>query len=125
MSALLGFYLLTSLVVNLGGHGIPDNIGRELGANREYLASGVLSGPLFGALGAWWRTARSRDALVVAGALMVGEPIVWALIGVLLPATVVGRNAISVAVYVAELTLGLVVLLLARSRPSATEREAR
>ena len=125
MSALLGFYLLTSLVVDLGGHGIGDNLWRELGANRVYFVSGALSGPLFGALGAWWRATRSLGASVVAGALMIGEPIVLALIGVVFPATVVGRNSISVAVYAAELALGLVLLLVARGRPSATAREAR
>jgi hypothetical protein len=122
MSALLGFYLLTSLVVDLGGHGIPDNIGRELWANRVYLASGVLSGPLFGALGAWWQRTRSLHASVVAGALLIGEPIVLAATGVLFPATAVGLNAISVAVYASELALGLVVLLVARSRQSSTAR---
>jgi hypothetical protein len=57
-------------------------------------------------------------ASVVAGALMIGEPIVLAGLGVLFPVTVVGRNAISVMVYAAELALGLVVVLVARSRPS-------
>jgi hypothetical protein len=125
MSALLGFYLLTSLIVDLGGHGIPDNLGRELWANRIYLVSGALSGPVFGALGAWWRKTRSLHASVVAGALLIGEPIVLAGLGVLFPATVVGRNAISVAVYASELALGLVVLVLARSRVSASLRQAR
>jgi len=125
ISALAGFYVLTSLVVDLGGRGVLDDFGRELRANRVYLASGVLSGPLFGALGAWWRTTRSLRASVVAGALMVGEPIVMAVVGVLSPVTLVGLNSISVTVYAAELTLGLVVLLVARSRPSATVSEAR
>ena len=109
MSALLGFYLLTSLVLDFG-------FGRELWANRIYLASGALSGPLFGALGARWQTTRLLNASVVAGALLVGEPIVLAVIGVLFPATVVGRNAIWMGVYAAELALGLVVLLVALSR---------
>jgi hypothetical protein len=125
MSALLGFYLLTSLVVDAGGRGIVGDFGRELRANRVYLESGVLSGPLFGALGAWWGKTRSLGASVVAGALMMGEPIVLASVGVLLPWAAVGRNAISVGVYGTEFALGLVVLLVARSRPSATVRDAR
>jgi Family of unknown function (DUF6518) len=124
MSALLGFYLLTSLVVDAGGHGIAGGFRRELWANRVFFASGVLSGPLFGALGAWWRKTRSLGASVVAGALMMGEPIVLAGIGVLFPVTVVGLNAISVAVYATELAIGVVVVLLARSRPSATVEAA-
>jgi hypothetical protein len=51
---------------------------------------------------------------------MIGEPIVLATFGVLVPVWAAGRNAISVAVYAAELTLGLVVLLVARSRRPAT-----
>src|SRR5881275_146458 len=84
MSALFGFYVLTSLLVDLGNHGIVQDLGRELEANRIYLASGLLSGPLFGALGAWWRRSRSLGASVVAGTLLVGEPIVLAGVGALL-----------------------------------------
>src|SRR5207247_10542018 len=95
MSALLGFYVLTTFVVDTG-------FGHELWGNRIYLASGVLSGPLFGALGAWWGRSRSIRASVIAGALLIGEPIVFAVIGVVFPATAVGLDAISVAVYGAE-----------------------
>src|SRR5437763_15583437 len=119
MFALFGFYLLTSLVVDLGHHGIIRDLGRELGANRIYLVSGILAGPLFGALGAWWRRTRLLGASVVAGAMLIGEPIVLAGLGALLPWAAVGRNAISIAVYATELALGLVLLLVARSRPSA------
>src|SRR5437763_140751 len=45
MSALFGFYLLTSLLVELGDQGIVRDLGRELGASRIYLVSGLLSGP--------------------------------------------------------------------------------
>ena len=125
MSALFGFYVLTSLLVDLGNHGIVQDLGRELEANRIYLASGLLSGPLFGALGAWWRRSRSLGASVVAGTLLVGEPIVLAGVGALLPWAAVGRNLISIAFYTAELALGLVFLLVARTRPSATVAEPR
>jgi hypothetical protein len=120
MSALLGFYVLTSLVVHFGRPRISDNFGRVLWANRVYFASGVLSGSLFGALGAWWRKTRSLGASVVAGALMVGEPILLGVIGVLFPATAVGLNRISVAVYAAELSLGMTLVLVARRRAAAT-----
>jgi hypothetical protein len=125
MSALLGFYLLTSVLVDLGRPGLLDNFGRDFSANRVYFISGAVSGPLFGALGVWWRRTRSVGASVVAGALMMGEPIVLALIGVLVPATAVGRNTVSIAVYATELALGLALVLVARSRPSATVKEAR
>src|SRR5438093_8861745 len=54
MVALFGSYVATSLVVDLGGHGVADDLGRELFANRIYLEAGLISGPLLGATGAWW-----------------------------------------------------------------------
>lgn len=123
--ALLGFYAFTSLVVDAGGHGLAGNFGRELFANRIFLASGVFSGPLFGALGSWWRNKPSLRAGILVGALMIGEPLVLAGIGVVIPATVVGRNAISLAVYGAELALGVVVLVVAATRPRAAVTGAR
>lgn len=125
MSALVGFYLLTSLVVDLGGHSILDDFGRELRANPVWLASGVMSGPLFGALGAWWGKTRSLGASFVAGALMVGEPIMLTVIGLLFPATVVGRDATAISVSTAELGLGLVLVAVALGRRRATAQQAR
>lgn len=125
MSALLGFYLVTSLLVDLGGHGVAGDLWRELYANRIYLVSGVLSGPLFGALGAWWRTTRSLGASVVAGTLLMGEPIVLAVLGILIPATAVGRDGVSIAVSAAELGLGLLLVLVALRRPSAATGRTR
>jgi hypothetical protein len=121
MSALLGFYVISTLVVNLGGHGFFGDFGLELWGNRIYLAGGVATGVLFGALGAAWSERLSTRGVLVAGALLVAEPITLALFGVTFPNTVVGRNEISTAVYGAELALGVVVLLLARanSRPLA------
>lgn len=119
MSALLGFYLLTSLVLaeDLGGHGILDNFGRELLANRTYLVGGALSGLLFGALGAWRRVTRSLDAGVLAGVLLVGEPIaIAAHVVPLRPPLLVSIDAVQIAVYAAEVALGLVVLLVVLSR---------
>lgn len=115
MSALLGFYLLVSLILaeDLDGHSLIDNLWRELWANRIYLASGLLSGPLFGALGARWQTTRLLNTSVVAGAVMVGEPTALTLFGVLVPATRVGLDAIRIAVYATEAASGLAVLLVA------------
>jgi len=117
MSALVGFYVLTSLLVDAGGHGIGDTLRRELWANRLYFASGALSGPLFGALGAWWRTTRSLRATVLAGGLLMGEPIVMGALGLLFPSTIVGLDGVSITVYVSELALGVILVLVARGRP--------
>ena len=51
--ALAGFYLLSTLVENLGGHGFLGDLRLELSGNRAYFEGGVITGPIFGALGAW------------------------------------------------------------------------
>jgi hypothetical protein len=140
MTALIGFYLLTTLVVDLGGHGFLDDLRRELSANRAYLEGGLLTGPSFGAFGGWWRQTRSLGTTAVAGALMAGEPIVLATIGAVFSGGVLGGNlpavirifpgwglstdrpAISLAVYAAEFGLGLALLLLGMQRRSALSR---
>lgn len=131
MVALGGFYLLTTLVVDLGGHGFLDDLRRELSANRGYFQGGVVTGPLFGALGAWWRQSRSLRASLLAGALMMAEPLVLVMLGTVfsggvlppggaLPTVVrmvpgwglsADSRAISIAGYCAEFSLGLAVVL--------------
>ena len=113
LSALLGFYVLTSLVVDLGGYGLPETFARELWANRLYFVSGAVSGPLFGALADWRQPPFALRASVLAGALMVGEPIVMTIIGLQSRVTLVGSNAISSGVYIAEIAVGLVTLFVA------------
>lgn len=103
MLALFGFYLYSSLVVDLGGHGLLGDLRRELFANRVYLEAGVVSGPIFGALGAWWTGRRSLRASFLVGALLIGEPLLLAAIGLV-------GSATSIAVYGAEFALGLAVL---------------
>jgi hypothetical protein len=127
MSALLGFYLLVSLVLaaDLGGDGILGNAGQTLWANRIYLAGGVLTGPLCGALGARWRATRTGSVALVAGVLLAGEPLVLTGIGVLLPATVVGRDAIRIAVFVAEFATGILLVLLWLARSARTPDDTR
>jgi len=116
MCALLGFYLLTLLVLDYGGTNILDNFWRAVWANRIYFAGGVLSGPLFGALGTRRQTTRVQNGWVIAGVLMVGEPIVMTLSGILFPGAFVGLATTRILVYAAEVALGLVVVLVAWSR---------
>jgi hypothetical protein len=81
VSALAGFYLLTTLVVNLGGHGFVGDLRLELRGNRVYFEAGVVTGPLFGALGAWWQRRRTTPAALLVGALLIAEPVVMAAVG--------------------------------------------
>ena len=107
MLALVGFYLLNAVFVELGAHTFAGNLGRELLANRVYLEAGVVSGPIFGLLGAWSRRSRSVRTSIVAGVLLVAEPVVLGVSG-LIPLDVP-----SMGVYVAEAVCGLAILTLA------------
>lgn len=137
MVALTGFYLVSSLGHDLGGHGVFDDLRLELSANRGYLQGGVITGPLFGVLGAWWRQRRTLHASVLAGALLIAEPLVLVLLGTLGPGGVLpARDAmptvvrivpgwglsadsstLSIAVYAGEFIVGLGVALFAALLP--------
>jgi Family of unknown function (DUF6518) len=83
VSALTGWYLCATLVEDLGGHGFLGDLRLEFTANRVYFVGGLITGPLFGALGSWWRRERRFPTAVVAGALLIGEPVVLGLLTVL------------------------------------------
>lgn len=80
--ALGGFYV--TLTVVLMGHlsegGYLDDLVVEFGANRIYLLGGMVSGPLFGALGAWIGHRHRHFAWLVVGGLVTGEILVVALV---------------------------------------------
>jgi uncharacterized protein DUF6518 len=140
--ALTGFYLLGSLVQDLGGHGFAADLRLELAANRGYLEGGLITGPLFGALGAWWRQRRTLHASALAGVLLMAEPLILLLLGMFGPGHVLGAaqglpmvvrlvpgwglspdsSRIAMAVYAGEFVVGLGVLLLASIRRPRTLR---
>ena len=84
LCALAGFYLLSTLVENLGGHGFLGDLRLELSSNRAYFEGGVITGPIFGALGAWQsqrrRRSTARTSLLVGG-LLIAEPLVLLALG--------------------------------------------
>lgn len=138
--ALAGFYLLSTLVENLGGHGFIGDLRLELSGNRAYFEGGVITGPIFGALGAWWRRRPTARTSLLVGGLLIAEPIVMLALGpihhrVLSSGTglpLIARiipgwgltadsGAAAWAVSAAELGLGIVVVTLGlarRNRPS-------
>jgi hypothetical protein len=83
--ALVGFYVVSGLVEPMGGPTVLHDVASWMWANRVWFEAGVVSGPVFGALGAWWARRRAPGALVVAGALLAGEPLVLWLTGAVLP----------------------------------------
>jgi hypothetical protein len=102
--ALVGFYVLNGVFVELGAHTFAGNVGRELVANRVYLEAGVISGPVFGALGAVSFRSRSVRTSIVAGILLSAEPIVLVLL------RLIPYDVPSMAVYAVELVTGLAIL---------------
>jgi hypothetical protein len=137
MAALLGFYLLTSIFINVGGLDFPRNIPREFFVNRVYLEGGLISGSLFGALGAWWSRRRSIAASVLVGAAMMFEPVLLAAMGRfssgvlqsgslplfvrIVPGFGISGDlpAIQLGVYAAEFVVGLTILILGLWRARA------
>ena len=133
LCALIGFYLLSTLVENLGGHGFLGDLRVELTGNRAYFEGGIVTGPIFGALGAWWQRRPTARASLLVGALLIAEPLVMVALGVARPHVLAGGFPLIVriipgwgltadsggaawAVYTVELILGLAVLVLAAAR---------
>ena len=84
LCALAGFYLLSTLVENLGGHGFLGDLRLELSGNRAYLEGGIVTGPIFGALGAWqsqWRRRPTARTSLLVGGLLIAEPLVMLALG--------------------------------------------
>jgi hypothetical protein len=136
MTALVAFYAVTTLFMDLGGHGYGGNLRLELSANRGYLEGGLVSGLLFGALGGWWRRSRPVRASILVGVLLMAEPIVLVVLGAVhsggalppsagLPAVIrivpgwglsAHSGAASIGVYAAEFIVGLGMVLAATVR---------
>jgi hypothetical protein len=124
MSGLLGWYLLTALVMDTGREGLVDSLTTVIAGNRLWFALGALSGPVFGAVGGWSGGNAWLAGGIIGGALMIGEPVVMAGIDWLLPATSVGRDGAAVGVDAAQAALGLAVVVVAWTRLSSTRTTA-
>jgi hypothetical protein len=76
--ALAGFYLANSFVLDLGPHTRLDDVRLAVEGGKQYFVLALLSGPTFGALGAWWQRHRSTTLAVLVASLLVFEPLAWA-----------------------------------------------
>lgn len=129
LCALAGFYLLSTLVENLGGHGFIGDLRLELSGNRAYFEGGVLTGPIFGALGSWWKRRPTARTSLLAGGLLIAEPLLMMALGTvrhhvlsastglpliarIIPGWGLTANSGTAAwaVYAAELALGVAVV---------------
>jgi hypothetical protein len=73
---LVGFYFVNSFVVDLGSHAWPTDLRLAVTGGKWVFALSVLSGPIFGALGTWWRRQLSMIPVIILGLLFVGEALV-------------------------------------------------
>jgi hypothetical protein len=75
MLGLAGFYLAKTVVLagQNGGGGFLAEFGVEAGANRVYFLAGLVTGPLFGAIGSWLGRRSRRAVWLACGALLTLE----------------------------------------------------
>jgi hypothetical protein len=102
-SALSGFYIANSFVLDLGPHTWLQDLSLTVHAGEMFFALAVVSGPFFGALGALWHRTRSTAMAVLVAALFVFEPLASWLYGFIGPN---GRVGVPV-VWFGELAVGL------------------
>lgn len=111
LTALLGFYLVVSFPL--------DDLSEVLRLNRRWVFSGLLSGPVMGAAGAWVRRRGfplARAAVVVTGLLLVLEPLVIVAARVVPGWRTVIHWTLEPIPYVVEAAAGVVVLAAAARR---------
>jgi hypothetical protein len=80
MGALLGFYVAEAFVLDLGTHSLLTDLRLTVSAGRMYFEAGIVTGPVFGALGGLRVARRSLLTAVVVGFALIGEPLalfVW------------------------------------------------
>jgi len=119
--ALLGFYLVVAVITDDAMPTLHEHLEHVLRVNRRWLISGLLSGPLFGALGAWARRLPRRAALVIVGLLLIVEPFVIGAVQAVPGGRQIVHWSLHPGPYVAEIVAGLAVLLLARRRRAAEQ----
>lgn len=78
-TALAGFYIADTQVLDLGPHTLPVDLRLTIEAGREYFVLALVSGPTLGALGALWQRQRSVLLGVSVTALLILEPLAWLL----------------------------------------------
>ena len=116
VTALLGFYLVVAVTTDDQLPTLREHLEHVLWANRRWLFSGLLSGPVLGAFGAWIRRRAPDPAVAVAavvGLLLVLEPVVIVAARVVPGWRQVIHWTLAPGPYLAEAALGLVVLLIA------------
>lgn len=78
VAALVAFYVANAFVLDLGPHSLVSDLRLTVGATGYWLPRGLVSGPVFGALGGLWRERGYPIMLGVAVLLLLDvEPLLW------------------------------------------------
>jgi hypothetical protein len=72
---LVGYYLINSLFFPVGANGWIVDLRFALQPGKIYFELGVVSGPLFGAFGVWWRQHLSMVPVIVLGLIFIIEAV--------------------------------------------------
>jgi hypothetical protein len=75
-AALTGFYVANAFVLDLGPHSLANEV--RLAFTTYWFPRGLISGPLFGALGVLWRRQGYPTLGVAVILLLDAEPLFWA-----------------------------------------------
>jgi hypothetical protein len=77
-AALMAFYVANAFVLDLGPHSLLVDLRLTVGATGYWFPRGLVSGPVFGALGALWRRRGYSTLAAVAVILLLdAEPLFW------------------------------------------------
>jgi hypothetical protein len=104
--ALVGFYFVNSLIFSFGASTWLGSFHAALLTGRLYFGLALVTGPFFGACGAWWRKNHSVVPVIVLGLLFVLEAVARAP-----QARIFAHYA--AAVVAIELTFGVLWMVLA------------
>jgi hypothetical protein len=74
--AFIGFYLAEAAILDLGPHPWYVDLRLTMGTVNVYEKWGVVSGSLYGALGAVWATRRLPAAPIAVGLAFIAEPLI-------------------------------------------------
>jgi hypothetical protein len=75
--ALVAFYVANAFVLDLGPHSLLNDLRLTVGATGYWLPRGLITGPVFGALGGIWRRRGYPTVGVGMILLLDAEPLFW------------------------------------------------